>query len=118
MHSSATCGQNIRRILDPKITGRIPANMVSLPQERFNSAFHLRRRGGIGQLNRDEIQCFAACATRRADDPTFRGGQGNEPDIVLAAPCCAEPLFVQHTDYAERNIANPESLANSCTPVE
>jgi hypothetical protein len=29
MHGSATCSQNIRRILNPKITGRIPANILT-----------------------------------------------------------------------------------------
>src|SRR3974390_1255875 len=118
MNRSATRSQNIRWILDPKIAGRVPTDMVSLSKERFNCAFHPRGGGRIRQFNRDEIQRFATRATHSANYPALCGGQRNKYNVVLTASRGPEPLFIQHTNNDERDISDPKCLANSSTPIE
>jgi hypothetical protein len=43
MHGSATCSQNIRRILNPKITGRIPANILTSVGGQRSDLMSLKR---------------------------------------------------------------------------
>src|SRR5215471_4340629 len=61
-YRSTTCGEHIRWILDPEITGSIAANMMALSEQVLDVAFDFGPVARIGHLDRDEIQGFTGSA--------------------------------------------------------